>query len=190
MNGKKQSYRKNRRESSENGRSLRPDRGRVYAGRERIARSQPAPDTEPAAGKAAEPTPSVPEAPDTTPGLRPDSASDDESGTADRQTDDTPATAGEDERPLSAVTAFADTPEELAARQATEAAARESADRATTESGVGSRLKAEAGRILAAYPDAPVVYMTSNGFGFFRESEARNHAATLRDKAVITVKRK
>ena len=131
---------------------------------------QPAPDTEPAAGKEAEPTPSVPEAPDTTPGLRPDSASDDESGTADRQTDDTP--------------------EELAARQATEAAAREAADRATTESGVGSRLKAEAGRILAAYPDAPVVYMTSNGFGFFRESEARNHAATLRDKAVITVKRK
>ena len=51
---------------------------------------QPAPDTEPAAGKEAEPTPSVPEAPDTTPGLRPDSASDDESGTADRQTDDTP----------------------------------------------------------------------------------------------------
>lgn len=131
---------------------------------------QPAPDTEPAAGKEAEPTPSVPEAPGTTPGLRPDSASDDESGTADRQTDDTP--------------------EELAARQATEAAAREAADRATTESGVGSRLKAEAGRILAAYPDAPVVYMTSNGFGFFRESEARNHAATLRDKAVITVKRK
>ena len=131
---------------------------------------QPAPDTEPAAGKEAEPTPSVPEAPDTTPGLRPDSASDDESGTADRQTDDTP--------------------EELAARQATEAAAREAADRATTDSGVGSRLKAEAGRILAAYPDAPVVYMTSNGFGFFRESEARNHAATLRDKAVITVKRK
>ena len=137
---------------------------------------QPAPDTEPAAGKEAEPTPSVPEA----------------QGTADFQflTDDTPATAGEDERPLSAVTAFADTPEELAARQATEAAAREAADRATTESGVGSRLKAEAGRILAAYPDAPVVYMTSNGFGFFRESEARNHAATLRDKAVITVKRK
>lgn len=131
---------------------------------------QPAPDTEPAAGKEAEPTPSVPEAPDTTPGLRPDSASDDESGTADRQTDDTP--------------------EELAAHQATEAAAREAADRATTESGVGSRLKAEAGRILTAYPDAPVVYMTSNGFGFFRESEARNHAATLRDKAVITVKRK
>lgn len=131
---------------------------------------QPAPDTEPAAGKEAEPTPSVPEAPDTTPGLRPDSASDDESGTADRQTDDTP--------------------EELAARQAAEAAAREAANRAAAESGARSRLEIEAGRILAAYPDAPVVYMTSNGFGFFRESEARNHAATLRDKAVITVKRK
>lgn len=82
-------------------------------------------------------------------------------------------------------TAFADTPEELAAAQTAEAA-----DRAAAESGAGSRLKAEAGRILAAYPDAPVVYMTSDGFGFFRESEARNHAATLRDKAVITVKRK
>ena len=151
---------------------------------------QPAPDTEPAAGKEAEPKPSAPEAPDTTPGLRPDSASDDESGTADRQTDDTPATAGEDERPLSPATAFADTPEELAARQAAEAAAREAADRAAAESGAGSRLKAEAGRILSAYPDAPAVYMTSNGFGFFKESEARNHAATLRDKAVITVKRK
>ena len=92
--------------------------------------------------------------------------------------------------PLSPATAFADTPEELAARQAAEAAAREAADRAAAESGAGSRLKAEAGRILAAYPDAPVVYMTSNGFGFFKESEARNHAATLRDKAVITVKRK
>ena len=62
---------------------------------------QTAPDTEPAAGKEAEPKPSAPEAPDTTPGLRPNSASDDESGTADRQTDDTPATAGKDERPLS-----------------------------------------------------------------------------------------
>ena len=122
---------------------------------------QTAPDTEPAAGKE-----------------------------ADRQPDDTPATAGKDERPLSPATAFADTPEELAAHQAAEAAAREAADRAAAESGAGSRLKAEAGRILAAYPDAPVVYMTSNGFGFFKESEARNHAATLRDKAVITVKRK
>ena len=141
---------------------------------------QTAPDTEPAAGKEAEPRS----------GFQPDSASDDESGTADRQTDDTPGTAGKDERPLSPATAFADTPEELAARQAAEAAAREAADRAAAESGAGSRLKAEAGRILAAYPDAPVVYMTSNGFGFFKESEARNHAATLRDKAVITVKRK
>lgn len=137
---------------------------------------QPAPDTEPAAGK-----PSASEAPDETPGLRPDSASD-ESGTADRQPDDAPATGGEDERPLSPATAFTDTPEELAAREA--------ANRAAAESGARSRLEIEAGRILAAYPDAPAVYMTSNGFGFFKESEAHNHAATLRDKAVITVKRK
>lgn len=44
--------------------------------------------------------------------------------------------------------------------------------------------------ILAQYPDASVVYVTSNGFGFFRESDARDHAATLRDKTVTTVKRK
>ena len=69
-----------------------------------------------------------------------------------------------------------------------EAAAREAADRATTGSGVGS-LKAEAGRILAAYPDA----LSSHDLQRVRVLqgiEARNHAATLRDKAVITVKRK
>lgn len=44
--------------------------------------------------------------------------------------------------------------------------------------------------ILAQYPDASVVYVTSNGFGFFGESDARDHAATLRDKTVTTVKRK
>lgn len=151
---------------------------------------QPAPDTEPAAGKEAEPTPSVPEAPDTTPGLRPDSASDDESGTADRQTDDTPATARGGRAATFCGNGIRRHPGGTGGPPGYRGGGRESADRATTESGVGSRLKAEAGRILAAYPDAPVVYMTSNGFGFFRESEARNHAATLRDKAVITVKRK
>ena len=51
---------------------------------------QTAPDTEPAAGKEAEPRSSAPEVPDEMSGFQPDSASDDESGTADRQTDDTP----------------------------------------------------------------------------------------------------
>ena len=63
-------------------------------------------------------------------------------------------------------------------------------NRTERESGTENRLAAEAERIFAVYPDASVVYMTSNGFGFFKESEARNHANTLRDKAVITIKRK
>ena len=62
--------------------------------------------------------------------------------------------------------------------------------RTARESETKNRLTAEAERIFAAYPDASVVYMTSNGFGFFKETEARNHANTLRDKAVITIKRK
>ena len=90
-------------------------------------------------------------------------------------------------------TAFANTPEEIADRKAAAVAARKEKkkeNRTAKESRTENRLAAEAERIFAAYPDASVVYMTSNGFGFFKESEARNHANTLRDKAVITIKRK
>lgn len=45
-------------------------------------------------------------------------------------------------------------------------------------------------RILAAYPSASKVYITSDGFGFFREHDARNHADGLRNKHIVTVKRK
>ena len=95
--------------------------------------------------------------------------------------------------PSSPATAFANTPEEIADRKAAAVAARKEKkkeNRTAKESRTENRLAAEAERIFAAYPDASVVYMTSNGFGFFKESEARNHANTLRDKAVITIKRK
>ena len=96
-------------------------------------------------------------------------------------------------QPPSPATAFANTPEEIADRKTAAAAARKEEkkeNRTERESGTENRLAAEAERIFAVYPDASVVYMTSNGFGFFKESEARNHANTLRDKAVITIKRK
>lgn len=48
----------------------------------------------------------------------------------------------------------------------------------------------EGEEILTQYPDAHVVFVTSNGFGFFRETDARNHAATLQDKTITIVKRK
>ena len=96
----------------------------------------------------------------------------------EQQPESTPEQTGGEKQPPSPATAFANTPEEIADRKT------------ERESGTENRLAAEAERIFAVYPDASVVYMTSNGFGFFKESEARNHANTLRDKAVITIKRK
>lgn len=77
-------------------------------------------------------------------------------------------------------------------READEKIATEKADRKAAEPKAGGkfRLEKEGERILAEYPDAPEVFMTTNGFGFFRETDARNHAAALRDKTVTTVKRK
>lgn len=73
--------------------------------------------------------------------------------------------------------------------QAAEAAAvAETQPRSTTVA--PDALTAKGLQILKEYPAATEVYMTSNGFGFFREQDARNHAATLRDKEVIIVKRK
>ena len=111
----------------------------------------------------------------------------------EQQPESTPEQTGGEKQPPPPATAFANTPEEIADRKAAAAAARKEEkkeNRAERESGTENRLAAEAERIFAAYPDASVVYMTSNGFGFFKESEARNHANTLRDKAVITIKRK
>lgn len=110
-----------------------------------------------------------------------------------QQPESTPEQTGEEKQPPSPATAFANTPEEIADRKAAAAAARKEEkkeNRTAKESRTENRLAAEAKRIFAAYPDASVVYMTSNGFGFFKESEARNHANTLRDTTVTTIKRK
>lgn len=94
--------------------------------------------------------------------------------------------------PPSPATSYAASPAELAARETTEKAAAEKAARKAAEPKVGgkTRLEKEGERILAEYPDASEVFMTANGFGFFREADARNHAATLRDKTITNVKRK
>lgn len=110
-----------------------------------------------------------------------------------QQPESTPEQTGEEKQPPSPATAFANTPEEIADRKAAAATARKEEkkeNRTARKSGTENRLAAEAKRIFAAYPDASVVYMTSNGFGFFKESEARNHANTLRDTTVTTIKRK
>ena len=87
--------------------------------------------------------------------------------------------------PLSPATAYADSPAEVAARVA------EAADRTEQpRPAVSDSLTTKGRQILKEYPAAEEVYMTSNGFGFFREQDARNHATTLRNKTVIIVKRK
>ena len=89
----------------------------------------------------------------------------------------------------SPATAFADTPAELATRIATaEASAAEKNQSVKPET--KNRLEQEAARILTDYPDAAEICMTADGFGFFREQDARNHAETLRDKSILTAKRK
>lgn len=51
-------------------------------------------------------------------------------------------------------------------------------------------LQAAGRRIFERFPDQPEVHMTSNGFGFFRMSDAHNHAETLKDHRIVTVTRK
>lgn len=108
---------------------------------------------------------------------------------ASQETTDAPAERKED-APLSPATTYAGSPAEAAARtaEAAAAAAAETGPRCTAA--VADALTAKGRQILEEYPAAAEVYMTSNGFGFFREQDARNHAATLRDKTVINVKRK
>lgn len=91
-----------------------------------------------------------------------------------------------EDAPLSPATAYAGSPAELAARAAETEAARSAEQPKSASDGLTKKGR----QILKEYPAADVVYMTSNGFGFFREQDARNHAATLRDKTVTIVKRK
>lgn len=53
-----------------------------------------------------------------------------------------------------------------------------------------AELKAKGLQILSDYPNEQKVYMTVNGFGFFRYTDARNHAETLSDKTILTINRK
>lgn len=102
------------------------------------------------------------------------------------QEEEEPAAETGKDTPLSPAAAYAGSPAELAARASETAAA---SNTKQSESASDS-LSAKGRQILKEYPAAEEVYMTSNGFGFFREQDARNHAATLRNKTVIIVKRK
>lgn len=83
--------------------------------------------------------------------------------------------------------------EQAAKKEAEESAIREAKEKAEAEpkpaDEKASRLQAIGLQILEDYPNEQAVYMTANGFGFFKFSEAQNHAETLSDKEVLTINR-
>lgn len=90
------------------------------------------------------------------------------------------------EAPPSTATSYANNPDDKAQRDAENATKgkkgkEQPADAKTAE------LKAKGLEILADYPAEHTVYMTANGFGFFKRSDARNHADTLSDTEILTV---
>lgn len=98
------------------------------------------------------------------------------------------STEKKEDATLSPATAYADNPADVTARIAQTKATVETHPQRTVAA--ADTLTVKGRQILEEYPAAMEVYMTSNGFGFFREQDARNHADTLRDKTVIIVKRK
>lgn len=53
----------------------------------------------------------------------------------------------------------------------------------------GSKCEDRAKKIFGDYPDINELYFTSDGMAFFSENDAKNHAATLKDGEVKTIKR-
>ncbi|MCD8081874.1 MAG: hypothetical protein LUF04_16205 [Bacteroides sp.] len=138
--------------------------------------TDPAPSEEPAAPEAekAPESPAVPEAPIQS------------------------ADPAEPEAPAPQSTTYAQDPAELKDRQEQTAhgeEAKKAADLAGAMAAVAepespeAKLRADGLAILEHNPDAPAVYMTANGFGFFRLNDAENYASTLKDKTVLTVTR-
>lgn len=79
--------------------------------------------------------------------------------------------------------------EELAAKKAAEKAAKAAAKLVSGEKSGEDGISKEAQHILADYPHENEVFMTSDGFGFFDEHDAIQHAKRLDDQDVVSVKR-
>ena len=64
------------------------------------------------------------------------------------------------------------------------------AQNANAPSASEKKLRDKGLEILKNYPKNKEAYVTSDGFVFFSISDAGNHAATIKDKTVITVNKK
>lgn len=98
------------------------------------------------------------------------------------------AAAAKVEPPASPVTSYTNTAEGKAERDA-QAADMEKAGKQQPTDEKAAELKTIGLQILENYPNEQTVYMTANGFGFFKHSDARNHADTLPGKEILTVNR-
>ena len=99
------------------------------------------------------------------------------------------ATQDPDNTGASSAAVYDKTAEEIAATQAVEKASADAEPQEATASTTKvSPIEQEGRKILADYPEAEAVYMTVDGFGFFDEHDAREHARRLSDKDVVTVK--
>jgi membrane protein involved in colicin uptake len=78
---------------------------------------------------------------------------------------------------------------ELEAKKKAEAEAKAKAELDKKEKSVNQQTE-KADAVFEEYPQAQELHCTSDGFCFFLSSDASNHANTLEDKTVKTIKRK
>jgi hypothetical protein len=60
---------------------------------------------------------------------------------------------------------------------------------APADAGGQSRFLSKAEELFEAYPAARKFYFTADGQAFFVESDARNHAGSLKDQAIETIEK-
>ncbi len=134
------------------------------------------------------------EAPDTTQTPTPEP----EAPAAPETPEPAPQPNPDKDTPESPATSFAQTPAELGQRKKDAL----DAEKASSDSDIAGaeaamadpdspegKLVAKGRGILAAHPAEPTVWMTADGLGFFKEADARNHAADKQDTTVLTVTR-
>ena len=104
------------------------------------------------------------------------------------------------EAPVSEAQNYGKSPEELEAVKQQKTAEAEKprakkkepeadAPKAPKNSRKATPLEIEAVKILDEHPGQDRVYMTADGFGYFNEHDARNHARDIKDDNIITIAR-
>lgn len=90
-----------------------------------------------------------------------------------------------DEQIPSPATVYADTAEDMEerARQPAETAPATDAENEDDPLTIKGRV------LLENYPEAEEIFMTADGFGFFEEQGAYNHAATIKKPTIVHVKK-